>query len=97
MKSQSANVLKAEANGARLDAPGAWFRAYRLRHRLQGYGLSPERLGQEMNVHGMTIRRWEAGDGKPSGRDLECFARACDAFWRFLNLLSMNFTLKLSH
>jgi transcriptional regulator with XRE-family HTH domain len=90
MKSQSAKAPRPETNVA-LDTPGAWFRAYRLRCRPDGYALSPERLGQEMNVHGMTIRRWEAGEGQPSERDLKCFAHACELHPLELEFLQSSF------
>lgn len=42
-------------------------------------GVSIERLAQELGVHRMTVRRWEAGECVPRGGHRVVYARLLEA------------------
>jgi transcriptional regulator with XRE-family HTH domain len=71
------------------DTPGRWLACYRYRcHSEDDSPLSPEQLGSLMGVSGATVRRWEAGNSKPSEMDLRRFGEICD-----LTALELEFIL----
>jgi transcriptional regulator with XRE-family HTH domain len=58
--------------------PGDWLACYRYRlTTTAGRHCSPEELGRLLGVSGDTVRRWEAGQARPSEEDLLHFADAC--------------------
>ncbi|HLF80120.1 MAG TPA: helix-turn-helix transcriptional regulator [Dehalococcoidia bacterium] len=71
------------------DTPGRWLACYRYRcHSEDGSPLSPEQLGSLLGVSGATVRRWEAGNSKPSEMDLRRFGDICG-----LSALELEFIL----
>ncbi|HEX5142213.1 MAG TPA: helix-turn-helix transcriptional regulator [Dehalococcoidia bacterium] len=60
------------------DTPGRWLACYRYRWQPEGRACSPEQLGSTLGVSGTTVRRWEAGQLRPTRDDLLRFARTCE-------------------
>ena len=77
--------LEEESNVPRLvqkppfpDTPGKWLACYRYRWQPGGKACSPEQLGSVLGVSGTTVRRWEAGQLRPTRQDLSRFAATCE-------------------
>jgi transcriptional regulator with XRE-family HTH domain len=60
------------------DTPGKWLSCYRYRWQPEGKACSPEHLGSVLGVSGTTVRRWEAGQLRPTRQDLSRFAATCE-------------------
>ena len=60
------------------DTPGKWLSCYRYRWQPGGKACSPEQLGSVLGVSGTTVRRWEAGQLRPTRHDLSRFAATCE-------------------
>jgi hypothetical protein len=60
------------------DTPGKWLACYRYRWQPGGKACSPEHLGSVLGVSGTTVRRWEAGQLRPTRQDLSRIAAICE-------------------
>jgi transcriptional regulator with XRE-family HTH domain len=60
------------------DTPGKWLACYRYRWQPGGRACSPEQLGAVLGVSGTTVRRWEAGQLRPTREDISSVAKTCE-------------------
>jgi transcriptional regulator with XRE-family HTH domain len=60
------------------DTPGKWLACYRYRWQPDGKVSSPEQLGMALGVSGTTVRRWEAGQLRPTREDISRVAATCE-------------------